>query len=921
MQNVVGYRFINALKSDLTTSLFWLLDSRFFRTACLSVACALMFCLNAPAYTFTWEVPDDIVYGVALGPTQLNASASVSGAFDYAPAAGTVLDAGTAHELMVTFTPDDSEDGEAILGLVPINVTPAPLSIVANDANRSFGGSNPSFGGTDVGIVNSDSIAFVYASDAGAASPAGTYLIYPLVIDPDDRLGNYDISVEYGILTVNAGLGSIQGFIWDDANRDGEWEEGEAFISGATAFIDDDRDGEFDTGEVTASTGVDGEYVFANVAPGFHLIGIVPGNGKHPSWPEGTGNNFGDGSVGAASQFEMPLNTTGSDAPIFIDPPNPKAPIQLRGVAPQTAESDDVIQLDDFRADARFSAVDGAGYAVAILDTGADLDHPFFGPDSDSDGVADRIVFQYDFGDDDSAADDVNNHGSNVASIAASSDATYPGVAPGADIVVLKVFKDSGSGKFSYIESALQWLIANAAAYNIVAFNMSVSDGQNHASAQGLYGVDDELATLAAAGVMPIAAAGNSFFNFASFAGVGYPGADDNSIRVGAVYDSGNSGFSYGSGATASSTAVDRIAPFSQRHDILTTFMAPGAPITGANKSGGTSTMHGTSQAAPHVAGLAVLAQQMANEWLGESLSIDDFETLLRYSSDTVNDGDDENDNVVNTGLGFHRVNALKMGENLLMKGYEHRVVIVDGASLSEVNFGLQSLIISQPVDVGADVSEQVTLAVDSSDSTASFQWYQGASGDTSSPIAGARSPTLATGLLSEGSHQFWAMVTGSLSAGESVAATVTVTSSGYGSWKVSEFTEADLVNPAMEATVWGDTANPDGDAFDNLMEYALGLSATAIEDTSDALDTTVSEDGGADFFNLTFRARTGDSTIQYVPQATSNPDSWPTGTDMGGMQLVGSQVEGGFTVRTYRDSVAVTQGNPRFVRLKVIRQ
>ena len=32
-----------------------------------------------------------------------------------------------------------------------------------------------------------------------------------------------------------------------------------------------------------------------------------------------------------------------------------------------------------------------------ILDTGMDLNHPFFGPDADSNGVADRIAYHYDF--------------------------------------------------------------------------------------------------------------------------------------------------------------------------------------------------------------------------------------------------------------------------------------------------------------------------------------------------------------------------------------------------------------------------------------------------------------------------------------------------------------------------------------------
>ena len=56
----------------------------------------------------TWPTPADIVYGAALGATQLNATTTVPGTFVYTPAAGTVLNAGGAQTLSVTFTPTDA---------------------------------------------------------------------------------------------------------------------------------------------------------------------------------------------------------------------------------------------------------------------------------------------------------------------------------------------------------------------------------------------------------------------------------------------------------------------------------------------------------------------------------------------------------------------------------------------------------------------------------------------------------------------------------------------------------------------------------------------------------------------------------------------------------------------------------------------
>jgi hypothetical protein len=336
------------------------------------------------------------------------------------------------------------------------------------------------------------------------------------------------------------------------------------------------------------------------------------------------------------------------------------------GITPLTEVSTNLIRMNDFRADSRFSGIDGTGYSAVILDTGIDRNHPFFGADANNNGISDRIVYSYDFANNDADASDVNGHGSNVTSIVASSNSTYRGMAPGANIIHLKVFTDAGGGSFSYVERALQWCIANVNTYNIASINMSLGDSQNWNTAKTLYGISDELASLAALNVITISAAGNSFSSFGSAQGVAYPAADPNSLAVGAVYDRSFGSISYASGATAHSTGADRVTPFSQRHNSLVDVFAPGAPITGAGPTGGTVTQHGTSQAAPHVAGVAVLAQQLAMQVLGRRLTMSEFATLVRTTGDTIVDGDDEADNVTNTGLSFKRMNVLALGEAIL---------------------------------------------------------------------------------------------------------------------------------------------------------------------------------------------------------------------------------------------------------------
>jgi len=318
-------------------------------------------------------------------------------------------------------------------------------------------------------------------------------------------------------------------------------------------------------------------------------------------------------------------------------------------------ESAELIGVNTFRDDERFEGMDGAGLAVAILDTGIDMDHPFFG---------DRIVYDWDYvNDDDDATDDHNpGHGSNVSSIAASEDATYTGMAPSADIVALKVANADGDVDLADVEDALSWIVEHADEFDIVSVNMSFGGGNYDAPVTS--DISDELQTLVQdEGVIVVSASGNSFYSEESAEGVAYPSADPNSLSVGAVYDDNIGGVAYGSGAEAYTTDADRITPFSQRDDDLTTVMAPGAAITGANATGGTSTMHGTSQAAPHIAGIALLAQELALQELGQLLTQEQFADLLQDTGETVNDGDDEDDNVTNTDLDFPRVDMFALGE------------------------------------------------------------------------------------------------------------------------------------------------------------------------------------------------------------------------------------------------------------------
>ena len=390
----------------------------------------------------------------------------------------------------------------------------------------------------------------------------------------------------------------------------------------------------------------------------------------------------------------------------------PSTTVSSSGVTNPT----DLLNLQNFWADARFASIKGAGQSIVVIDTGADLDHSLFGTDLNLDGIADRIRFQYDFADRDADASDHNNHGSHVASIAAA-------LAPQADLIILKVFKDSGSGSFADLEQALQWVYTNADAYNIAAVNLSLGDNLNWPVASSQYGIGDELAAIASRNIITAAAAGNGFYSFGSVPGLSYPAADPSVISVGAVWGSGFGTRIFSNGAIDYSTAAGQIASFSQRHPLLDVF-APGILISGASADGGITTMGGTSQAVPFLTALVSLAQNIATHYLNRRLSLSEFDHLLQSSGDVIFDGDDEDDNVENTQADYRRLNLIAFAEAILQldsssnntnpsqpdpngdgndlalttNSFSHSVTLDAGEILSGLNFGTQQLLSETPL-------------------------------------------------------------------------------------------------------------------------------------------------------------------------------------------------------------------------------
>ncbi|MGW2276501.1 S8 family peptidase [Streptomyces sp. NPDC001770] len=213
---------------------------------------------------------------------------------------------------------------------------------------------------------------------------------------------------------------------------------------------------------------------------------------------------------------------------------------------------------------------DGAGVTAYILDSGIDYQHTEFG---EADGT--RASFGFDAVGDGRRGADCHGHGTHVAGTVAGG--TY-GVARRASLVSVRVLGCDGSGSNSGLVAALDWVARNAVQPAVL--NGSLGGGKSQA-------VNRATTALSTAGVLPVLAAGND----AKDACDASPASADGALTV------------------AASNRSDAQASFSNWGECVELY-APGQDIVSARLGGGSVSLNGTSMAAPHVTGLAVLYKQ-----------------------------------------------------------------------------------------------------------------------------------------------------------------------------------------------------------------------------------------------------------------------------------------------------------------------
>jgi len=214
-----------------------------------------------------------------------------------------------------------------------------------------------------------------------------------------------------------------------------------------------------------------------------------------------------------------------------------------------------------------------------IIDSGIDASHPEL-----------NVVKNRNFTGDGTNTD-CNGHGTHVAgSVAAKdNDTDVVGVAPGAPLTGVKVLGCGGAGAWSTIIKGIEWVTANAQKPAVA--NMSLGGGASQS-------VDDAVRNSAASGIFYSIAAGNN----------GQPACNYSPARAGlARSDTNNDGIINHEDAncivtTAATDSSDQEASFSNYGKCVDVW-APGVSILSTKMGGGTTTMSGTSMAAPHVGG------------------------------------------------------------------------------------------------------------------------------------------------------------------------------------------------------------------------------------------------------------------------------------------------------------------------------
>ncbi|MDB9834402.1 S8 family serine peptidase [Candidatus Poseidoniaceae archaeon] len=250
---------------------------------------------------------------------------------------------------------------------------------------------------------------------------------------------------------------------------------------------------------------------------------------------------------------------------------------------------------------------DGAGSAVAIIDTGIDGAHASL-DDLDDDNSTDdpKVIAFYDPVNNPTLTNgtevfpyDDQGHGSHCAGTTAGTGAPnyeHIGMAPQAFLVGVKVLDAGGSGSFATVMAGMEWTVENRYRYNIRGASMSLG---GPGLAEWASSEDDSVNRYAnemmSAGIAIFIAAGNNGVS----AQIGTPGSAEDAITVGALDKNSAIAVYSSQGPTEELRVKPNIA-----------YVGSNVMSVAFNSGDQYTAMSGTSMATPGAAGVAALMYQ-----------------------------------------------------------------------------------------------------------------------------------------------------------------------------------------------------------------------------------------------------------------------------------------------------------------------
>jgi subtilisin family serine protease len=235
--------------------------------------------------------------------------------------------------------------------------------------------------------------------------------------------------------------------------------------------------------------------------------------------------------------------------------------------------------LDMIESDAAHQTDRGSGAVVAVVDSGVDAGHP---------DLQGRLLPGHDFVDNDDTPQDGNGHGTHVTGIIAANAGNGVGVssvAPGAKVMPIRVLDDNGDGDVPRVVEGIDYAVDHGAQ----VINLSLGPDVPLVGSDASYSAAIDRAL--DRGVVVVAAAGNDGVPTCE-----QPSGQGRLLCVGSVDRRGMRSFFSSFGQGLGVTAPGGSSVPVQGEDILSTW-----------NDGGYETLAGTSQAAPHVSGVAAL--------------------------------------------------------------------------------------------------------------------------------------------------------------------------------------------------------------------------------------------------------------------------------------------------------------------------